>query len=60
MNFSFRMIYNNMIYDSFFIKATMLSQYNNEEHRFGAITIGATFRYLVTTLDDQKFIQVAS
>ena len=38
----------------------MLSQYNNEEHRFGAITIGATFRYLVTTLDDQKFIQVAS
>lgn len=58
-------IYNNVIFDSFFIKAMMLSQTNSDQEdlgqkMFGANIAGATFRYIVTTLEDQKYVRVAT
>ena len=40
----------------------MLSQKsdNPNERMFGAVTTGATYRYIVTTLDDKKFMRVAT
>ncbi len=61
--FSLELIYNNMFYDSFFIKAMMLSQeYDNplKVEQYGAITSGATFRYIVTNVDDIKTVRVAT
>jgi len=58
--FSMGLIYNNMFYDSFFIKAIMVSQNQQDDQKFGSITTGATFRYIVTTLEDEKYIRVAS
>jgi hypothetical protein len=56
------LIYNNYQIDSFFVKAMMLSQKsdNPNERTFGAVTTGATFRYIVTTLDDKKYVRVAT
>lgn len=59
-SYSLELIYNNMFYDSFFIKAMMVSQNQEEEQKFGSITTGGTFRFIVTTLDDKKFVRVAS
>lgn len=58
----YSLIYNNYDIDSFFIKAIFMSQLsdNQNDRMFGAITTGATFRYIVTTLDDKKFVRVAS
>ena len=61
--FGLHLIYNNMIYDSYYIKAMMLSQeYDNPLNldQYGAITTGATFRYLITSVDDVKSVRVAS
>ena len=49
-----------MFYDSFFIKAQMLNQNQEEVQNYGAITTGATFRFVVTTLDDKKFVRVGT
>jgi len=50
------------VFDSYFVKAMMLSQATDEvmDETFGAVTPGATFRYLVTTLNDKPFIRVAA
>lgn len=62
---SIQAIYNNIIYDSFFIKAMMLSQTNTDQEdlggkkMYGANIAGVTFRYIVTTLDDDKYVRVA-
>lgn len=58
-------IYNNVIFDSFFIKAMMLSQTNSDQEDrgdklYGSAVAGATFRYIVTTLDDRKYVRVAA
>lgn len=61
--FTLDLIYNNMFYDSFFIKAMMLSQeYDNPQkvEQFGAITTGATFRYIITSVEDVKTVRVAT
>lgn len=50
-------IYNNMFTDSFFIQSSMYSQ-NQVNERHSAIIGGATFRYIVSTLDDNKYIRV--
>ena len=59
---SLGIIYNNFQFDSFFIKAMMLSQTSGdpEEMLSGAVTSGATFRFAVTTLDDKKQIRVGT
>ena len=54
------MIYNNIYFDSYHIKAQMVSIKQQEEAKYGAIVSGATFRYIVTTLNDEKFIRVAT
>lgn len=61
---SLQAIYNNIIYDSFFIKAMMLSQTDTDQgdlgkKMYGANIAGATFRYIVTTLEDAKYVRVA-
>lgn len=58
-------IYNNLIFDSFFVKAVLLAQIepstdNIEQKNFGSAISGATFRYVVTTLEDDKYVRVAS
>lgn len=58
--FQVQTIYNNIFYDSFFIKAMMLSQTEPDPKAkalYGSLTRGASFRYIVTTLQDQKFVQ---
>lgn len=50
---SLGIIYNNFQFDSFFIKAMMLSQTGDpNDLLFGAVTSGASFRFAVTTLED--------
>ena len=52
---SLSVIYNNFQFDSFFVKAMMLSQTSGEPgNLYGAVTSGASFRFAVTTLDDKK------
>mmetsp|Transcript_13353 Transcript_13353/g.22703 ORF Transcript_13353/g.22703 Transcript_13353/m.22703 type:complete len:176 (+) Transcript_13353:1464-1991(+) len=60
--FSLQVIYNNVIHDSFFIKSMMLSQSSSDvkDYQYGAVTPGASFRYIVTTLDDKKYVRVAA
>lgn len=58
--FQVQTIYNNIFYDSFFIKAMMLSQTEPDPKAkalYGSLTRGASFRHIVTTLQDQKFVQ---
>jgi len=50
------LIYNNVVFDAFFIKSEMLSIGADGK----SATIGATFRYVVTALNDGKRVQVAS
>lgn len=62
---SINAIYTNLIFDSFFIKAMMLSQTSSDQEdlgqkMYGSNIAGATFRYIVTTLDDDKYVRVAA
>jgi hypothetical protein len=59
---SLGVIYNNFQFDNFFIKAMMLSQTSHDQGDmlYGALTTGATFRFAVTTLDDQKQVRVGT
>ena len=59
------LMYNNEIFDSFFIKAMMLAQTHRdfedlEKHNFGSTISGTTFRYIVTALNDRKYVRVAA
>ena len=51
---SIDLIYNNMIFDAFYLKSEMLSVMDNRRGGGTSATIGATFRYLVTGLADDK------
>ena len=46
------LIYNNQIFDAFYIKSEMLSIRSSGSEGGSSATIGATFRYLVTGLED--------
>lgn len=60
-SYGIRFIYNNMNYDSFFIKAQMMSPNSDKDPKFGVIPPGATFRYVMTSLeDDNQYVRVAS
>ena len=59
------LLYNNEIYDSFFIKALMLAESSRDyedldKHNFGSTISGATFRFILTDVNDKKFVRVAS
>lgn len=48
-----KLVYNNMVSDSFFIKALMLnSKQEKSDNIYGDHTLGCTFRFVVTDLDD--------
>ena len=47
-------IYNNNVKDAFFVKALMI---NNEK---GNAVIGASYRFRITDLDDEKFTVIGS
>ena len=49
-------IYNNFVKDAFFVKALMLSVVN----KYGDTVVGATYRVVVTDLDDTKFVVVST
>lgn len=60
-----KLIYNNMNYDSYFIKAMMINQDSaaaeeTEIRGLGATVIGASFRYVATDSNFEKVVRVAS
>jgi len=62
---SLKLIYNNMNYDSYFIKAMMINQNSNAAEDsdisgLGATVIGASFRYVATDSNIEKVVRVAS
>lgn len=56
-----KMLYNNIVTDNFFIKALMLnSKHDKNLNNFGNNAIGATYRFVVTDMDDHKLVRVGS
>jgi len=54
-------LYNNINSDSFFVKALFVnSKQSKSENIFGNNAIGATYRFVVTTMDDHKLVAVGS
>ena len=49
-------IYNNIVKDTFFIKALMV----NTPNLYGDTVFGATYRFVVTDLNDYKFVVVGT
>lgn len=50
-----------MNYDSFFIKASMMWPNSDKDPRYGVLPPGATFRYIMTSLeDDTQYVRVAA
>lgn len=65
----FKVIYNNVQIDNFFLKALMIYKNKNEQHSIisgaaptvvGNSVIGASLRFVITSLDDKKTIRVGS
>jgi hypothetical protein len=55
-----QLIYNNQDTDTFFLKAYMLnSKQTKAQNFYGDSTSGANFRFIVTDLDDQKYVAAA-
>lgn len=51
------MVYNNIVSDSFFIKALMLnSKQEKSDNIYGDNSMGVSFRFIVTDLDDNKYV----
>ena len=50
-------IYNNYVKDAFFVKALMIS---NVVGVYGDATSGASYRLIVTDLNDEKFVVIAT
>lgn len=58
---SLKMVYNNIVSDSFFIKALMLnSKQEKSDNIYGDNSMGVSFRFVVTDLDDQKYVVAGS
>jgi len=49
-------IYNNFVKDTFFIKALMV----NTQNKYGDAAVGASYRLIVTDLNDEKFVVIGS
>lgn len=50
------LIYNNQVFDAFYIKSEMISVKSNKPEEGSTATVGASFRYLVTDMKDDKRI----
>ena len=46
------LIYNNYVTDTFFLKAMM----TNKDGNYGDLTIGPSYRFIVTDLNDNNFV----
>jgi len=58
---SLQIIYNNIVSDAFFLKAYMVnSKQEKLDNFYGDNAIGASFRFVVTDLDDKKYVVVGS
>jgi hypothetical protein len=58
---SLKLVYNNIDSDSFFIKALMLnSKQENSDNIYGDNSMGVSFRFIVTDLDDNKYVAVGT
>ena len=58
---SLKLVYNNIVSDSFFIKALMLNSVQTKsDNIYGDNSIGVSFRFVVTDLDDKKYVLVGS
>jgi len=58
---SLQLIYNNIISDTFFIKAFMLSSKQEKtDNIYTNNAMGSSFRFVVTDLDDKKYVVVGS
>ena len=56
-----KVLYNNIVTDNFFIKALFVnSKQSKSEQLFGNNAIGITYRFIVTTMDDDKLVAVGS
>jgi len=53
------LLYNNVYNDNFFIKAMMLNS-KQDQYIYGDNTVGASYRFVITDLEDRKFIIVGS
>lgn len=51
-----KVIYNNMIKDTFFIKAQMVNSYKS----YGDVTTGPSFRAVITDMEDHKLVIIGS
>jgi hypothetical protein len=58
---SLLVVYNNIVSDTFFIKAFMLnSKQEKTDNVYSNNVIGSSFRFVVTDLDDKKYVVVGS
>jgi len=58
---SLQVIYNNIVSDTFFIKAFMLnSKQEKTDNIYTNNAIGSNFRFVVTDLDDKKYVVAGS
>lgn len=54
-------LYNNFASDTFFIKANLInSQQLKNDNIYGDKAIGVSYRFVVTDLDDNKFVIAGS
>ena len=61
---SLAIVYNNQVSDSFFIKALMLnsklSSGGDAANFYGDTSAGVSYRFIVTDLDDNKYVTVGT
>lgn len=54
-------LYNNIVTDNFFMKALLVnSKQEKNDNNFGNNAIGATYRFVVTDMKDNKLVRVGS
>lgn len=55
-------MYNNQVVDTFFVKALMLNSKLSSESasKYGDASSGVSYRFIVTDLDDQKYVTVGT
>lgn len=56
-----KLLYNNVVTDNFFLKALSVnSQFKKSQNIYNDYTIGASYRFVITDMDDTKLITVGS
>ena len=56
-----KIIYNNIVSDNFFIKALSVnSELKKSQNVYNDYSIGPTYRFVITDMEDQKLVTVGS